>query len=338
MDPFVGIIVRLPLKRDPTIYGQGLQPQVFDQIVKGIIDNRITGDRLADAVQALSKTCREEEWLFWYKRILQGELDVPIDLATFNQYCPDQFQIPPPALNIPKPIKAAADLPSRFFLQPDYADERVFWLIDSTHNPIEIRCYDSKFRRVRNSPNEEILIEFARSQPMDVVLFGHQTRRGFVTTDILTREQFTAESGVYPFHHRLMALAKLELPTVQMSPFLTPRDSDQFFKEFDLILQQGFDGAIIRDLDARYAFRVQPDLLVKPSIKSLLTCTEVKPGVGLRAESMTAKKMVTANIRLGLTSMVWNDISELSVGRRLEVLSCGQKDGELLLPVFQKWR
>src|SRR4051812_37147727 len=101
MDPFVGIIVRLPMRRDPTEFGQGLKPPVFDKIVKAILDNQITGDKLVHTIEALSKTCQEDEWLFWYKRILQGELDVPIDLATFNQYCPDQFQIPPPTLNIP---------------------------------------------------------------------------------------------------------------------------------------------------------------------------------------------------------------------------------------------
>lgn len=336
MDPFVGIIVRLPLRRDPKVYGDGVSPQIFEKIVDAILDGSLKGDSLVVAIEAFSKYCQEDEWLFWYKRILQGEMCIPLTLEQFNQHCPEAYRIAPPALSNPKPIKAREDLPDKFFLQPVYPMERVFWLIDSTHTPIEIRCYNEDCKRVHNQVVEEYLVEFARKQPMDIVLFGHQSRH-FVADDILTREQFTQEIGAHPLHRRLMGLAKLELPVAQMSPLLTPHRVDKFYSELNLLLEQGFEGAILRDLDAHYPFRKQADVLIKPSTKYSATCTEITENE-LRGEAIKGKKTLKLNVRLGLTQRLWKDISESSIGRRFDVLACGQKEGELLLPRFIGWK
>jgi hypothetical protein len=342
IDPFVGIIVRLPLRRDPQQYGNGIHPETFERLVKPILDGQLTGDRLVMGIEALSKYCREDEWVLWYKRILQGEMSIPICLDDFNEFCPDQYKIRPVRLHKPKNISSLSDLPSRFFIQPLYPTPRVFWMIDSTHTPIEIRCYDEKLRRVHNVEVEESLIEMARKQPMNIVLFGHMGQRGFIADDILTHDQFAQERGAPLLYRRLMGLAQLGIQTAQMSPLITPQTIDRFYKEFDLVLQQGFVGVIIRDLEGYYPFReksqVQPDILVRPSIKSVVTCRDVIPDVGIKAETMRGKKTVKAIVRVGLTESIWKDISESSVGRRLEVLSCGQNDGEILLPVFQGWK
>jgi hypothetical protein len=339
IDPFVGKILYLPLEYDPRRYGEGISPQTFDKLAKSIIDEQLTGDNLSKAITALSHYCSEDEWLLWYKPILLGELTIPLALEVFNNFCPDDQRIPPPPLSKPRGMHSIADLPQKFFLQPLYPAERVFWFLDSAHAATEVRCYDSQIKRYRKPELEAAFIEFAKKQPMDIVLFGYMVNNVFLADDLLTREQFSKESGAFPLHRRLMGVAKLQLPAVQMSPLLTPERLDQFYKELDLILQQGYEGAIIRNLDGHYPFREQFDVLIKPTIKATVTCTGVVPDVGIRAESTRGKKKINSFIRLGLTNAVWKDISVSSpIGRRLDVLSCGQKDTELLLPVFKQWR
>jgi hypothetical protein len=338
IDPFVGIIVRLPLRRDPNQYGSGLDPRVFERVVKLILDGQLTGDRLAEAIEALSRSCREPEWLFWYKPILQGEMDIPVPLATFNKYCPLEAQIPPPVLNKPKALTTSAKLPNRFVIQPIYPSDYVFWMIDSRHQPIEIRGYDSRIQRIRDNRMMDILADFAREKPVDIVLMGYQNSSGFIVDDILSREQFTQESGIISLEKRLAALDHLGIPVVQTSPPLIPQMEDEFFKELGLIFEQGYKEAVIRNLDANYPFRVQCDINISPTMKGIVTCTEVIFGKGIRGESKRGDKTIKAFIRLGLKASIWETISDSLIGRRLDILSCGQKDGEFLLPIFQNWR
>lgn len=338
LDPFIGKIYRLAIRRDPTTYGPGLPTKLFIEAVDAIIAGKVTGDNLAKAVEAISRTCQAEEWLFWYKPILQGDLDIPISFSDFNKHCPETYAIRPIKLHNPKLITSLTDLPERFFIQPEYDDERVFWMIDSRYEPIEIRCYDSRIRRVYNDEVQASLLDMARKHPYDIVLFGHMGKQGFLVDDILTREQFAQEGGAQLLHKRLMATAALGIQPVQMSGLMTSSDLDRFYKELDLIFQQGYKGAVLRNLDGHYPFRVQSDVLVSPATKTIMICKEVLPGIGIKAEVVRGKKTTKADIRLGLTETAWKDISELSIGRRLDVLSCGQKNGELVLPMFCQWR
>ncbi len=337
IDPFVGVIVRLPLRRNPTEYGDGLDPKIFEKVVKLILDGELTGDRLAVSIELLSKSCQEDEWLFWYKPILKGEMDIPISLEIFNKFCPLEYQVPPPILNKPKAIVSMADLPRKFIIQPEYPFKYVFWFIDSMHQAIEIRCYDSDIRRVRDSRVAEILAEFARSKSLDIVLMGYMTEGSFIASDILSRDQFTRETGIASLENRLAVLDKFGIPIVQNSPVLTSQ-GDEFFKELNLIFEQGYKGAMIRDIDGNYPFRVQCDLAVSPTIKGIITCTEIVPSVGIRGESKRGEKMINSFTRLGLKESTWRSISEERIGQRFDVLSCGQKDTELLLPIFQSWK
>lgn len=335
VDPFVGIIYRLPL-RDPPRYGSGVSPQVFDKLARYILDGKLTGDPLAMAIEQFSVHCREAEWSRWYRRILKGELNLRLPLALFNRYAPDQFRVPPPVLNRPKPIASLADLPKRFVLTPDYG-ERTFWLINSKVDPIEICGYDAQIRRYENRAIAIKLADFARKHAVDIVLTGFVQGEEFLAEDILTREQFTQESGAHPLHRRAVGIVKLGLPIVQMTDLLVPDQMSLFYHELNLILEQRYEGAIVRDLDANYPFRIQPDRLIRPSIKATLTVKEILPEIGILAEYTRGKKQIVTMVHLGLTEPMLRDISE-SQGKRFDVVSCGVKDSQLLFPVFKHWR
>jgi len=333
IDPFVGIICRLPL-RNPRQYGNGIQPAIFDKVVRYILDGSLTGDSLVMAIEQLSMHSQEAEWTRWYKPILKGELNLRLPLDLFNRYVPDEFRIPPPAINQPKPV-TSENLPKRFVITPDYG-ERTFWLINSKIEPIEISAYDAQVKRYENLRAVANMVDFARRHEVDIVLIGFMQGDDFLAEDVLTRDQFTQESGAQPLHHRLTGLVKLGLPLVQMTDVLTPEQPESFYHELNLIFEQRYPGAIVRDLDAHYPFRIQSDLLIRPTVKSTLVAHEFLNGE-IKAEYVTAKKQITTTVRLGLNEVISKDICD-SQDRRFDVVSCGVKDGRVLYPVFKNWR
>lgn len=338
IDPFVGVIVQLPLN-DPPIFGHGIDPQIFDKLARSILNSDLKGDPLVMVLEKFSRSCRPEEWTRWYRPIFEGRLDLGISLAAFNQNCPDACRVPPPALNQPRPIDTLDDLPERFVLQPFYPYERCFWMLNSKLSPPEISGYDQEVRRLQNPEVEAVLAEFAKTTPVDVVLTGFLAPDAFLVEDILTRDQFTRESGVHPLAYRLGALTKLRLRMVQVTDQLTRNNLDPFYRELNLLFEQRFEGAIVRDLDAHYPFRVQSDLLIHPRIKAIMTCDRVDPETSLHAVQKRGNKSIGAIIRAGLTNSLWRDISMTSpVGRRLDILSCGVRNGEHLLPIFKQWK
>lgn len=259
VDPFVGMIVRLTLS-NPRHYGGGVSGAVFDKLVQVILAGELRGDQLALMVERFSTACTEPEWTRWYRPIFEGDLVLPFGLDLFNKYAGER--IGSPALNKPRSVDPAGALAKRFFIQPAYPVS-CFWLVNSEATPIEVRGYDEQVRRIKHASTEDLLVELARQRPMDVVLFGYLDDQ-FLVEDILTRDQFTRESVAYPLQRRLLAAAKLGLPLVQMSDELTGLD-EAFWNELGLIFEQGYKGALIRDLDASYPFQVQPDIKVTAS-------------------------------------------------------------------------
>jgi hypothetical protein len=335
LDPFVGIICHLPIF-DPKQYGSGVPPSIFDKLVKGILDGTLKGDSLVMGVETFSKHCTEQEWSLWYRPILQGEMNLRVPLSIFNEFCPDGLKIPPPKLSNPRPIQSLKELPNRFFLQPYYDTDRVFWLIDSKNIPHEIRAYDSKICRFQNSKIGSMFRAFSQFKTVDIVVMGYPTNEIFLADDILSREQFTQEMGAFTLQQRLEGLSKLGLPSVQMSDICTPSQPELFLKELSLLFQQGYRGAIIRNLDAHYPFRNQSDFLIHPTVNAVAVVKEYIPGVGLSFEYTRGKKIYTGIVRIGLTKDCLGDISELS-GKRFNLISCGAKGDELLFPVFKSW-
>jgi hypothetical protein len=255
VDPFVGVIYRLPI-RDPHRFQGGLTPEMFDYVVKSILNGDLKGDRLAMAIEKLSQACTEASWTRWYRPILQGTLDLHMPLALFNKYAP--VGIAPPALSKPKVLtpKNIEGLTGEFFLQPA-CEDRTFWLLDSTTTLIDVRGYDENIRRVHDPQIEANLIELGRTKPVDLVIIGY-LGESFVIDDLVTRDQFTRETCVFPLRQRLEAADRLGLPLVQRSNVLT-EFTGEFSAELGLLFEQRYTGALLRDLNGLYPFRVQCD-------------------------------------------------------------------------------
>jgi len=271
VDPFVGRIFKLPLT-DPPRYERGLSAELFDRVVQAILTGELRGDRLAGAIEAMSRACTYEQWNKWYRPILEGNCDLRVPLDLFNKYAPIQVGLP--ALSRPKALTPASlektSLPAEFFLQPAY-ENRCFWLLDSRTALIEVRGYADTGLRLRDPQIEKSLIELGKQKPVDVVILGY-FGDGLVVDDLVTREHFTREYVPFPLRQRLEAARTLGLPLVQRSDVLT-EFGEPFLKELGLIFDQRFRGALLRDLAATYPFQVQCDwkLTTKSWLKQVPT-------------------------------------------------------------------
>lgn len=261
IDPFVGQIVKLPL-RDPPIHGRGLPAEIFDKIVEQILNGNLHGDQLVMMIENLSKACTPEEWALWYKLILKGDLILPIGLSTWNKYAPHRIQ--PPSFNKPKAfiLSNYSQLPQRFFIQPVY-DGFCWWFVNTMEDVFEIRGYDAEVARIKDAVIEEKMVVLGRQHRLDVVIIGYREGHLFLVEDLLTRNQFTKEGMTPPLEKRLLAAASLGLPLVQMSDeFNNQEPSETFWRELALIHDQGYKSVMFRDLDGRYPFRDQSDYKV----------------------------------------------------------------------------
>lgn len=257
VDPFVGIIYKLPLA-DPRRYERGLLPEMFDRVARLILAGELSGARLAAAVEALSRGCTQEQWKLWYRPILEGKMDLRLPLAVFNKHAP--VAILPPALSKPKPLTTAATHTptSEYIIQPAY-DNRCMWFVDSRTALIEVRGYDSDFRQIHDPNIDTTFRELGKKKPMDVVIFGY-LNQGLVVDDLMRREHFTSESCLFPLRQRLDIADKLGLPMAQQSDVLRPGMMSEFMQELGMVYEQKYAAALIRDLDGMYPFREQTDL------------------------------------------------------------------------------
>lgn len=341
IDPFIGTIVTLPL-RNPHVYGNGVDSRIFNKLVKFILDGKLIGDQLVLALEQFSGCCSKNEWECWYRPILEGNLSVRISLEVFNSCCPDvELRIPPPPVGGYKPIKSTDDIIFPCVIQPLYQGIKTFWFINTKIQNIEIRGYTNDVIRYNNTVIETTLLSSFK-KPLDIVLFGTIVNNTLIIEDMLTRDQFTQESGAPVLKQRLVWLNSLQDLGCEITQYSEELDKDSFYKEFNLILEQGYKGIVVRSSNSHYPFRIQSDISVSPNKTTIISATGVKNDNGsVSIEGIFTRGMKQYEVitRLGLTDSICSGILESSIiGRQFEVLSCGFHDNTLLFPIFQRWR
>ena len=79
----------VPEKTDKS--GPGLKPEVFTQALEGLISREVTGNQARDLVKDLMTTATQEQWNFWYRRILIKDLRCGVTEKTINNVVAKKF-------------------------------------------------------------------------------------------------------------------------------------------------------------------------------------------------------------------------------------------------------
>ena len=79
----------VPEKTDKS--GPGLKPEVFTKALEGLISREVTGNQARDLVRDLMTTATQEQWNFWYRRILIKDLRCGVTEKTINNVVAKKF-------------------------------------------------------------------------------------------------------------------------------------------------------------------------------------------------------------------------------------------------------
>ena len=154
-----------------------------------------------------------------------------------------------------------------------------------------------------------------------------------------------------PLRDRLRRLRKtvmeMNTPRVELIPSIIAQDWGQVEAFYEKVLRQGYEGAMIKDLSAPYAFKRSDAVLkVKPREKYTGVVVGAERGVG-KYEDILGRLFVDfggvqTRVGSGFTDedrrRIWQDVDSV-LGRRVEVFAQGKtKDGALRFPVFVGFR
>lgn len=166
---------------NPTRYGTGVSPGVFQKIVKSIPELGQNG--LAQATTAFSQACTKDEWTKFYRPILEGStLGYSIPIHLFNKVAPESYRVELPKLADYLDFtrtKLMENPDIQVLVEPLDSYQRSLWIIDQESvvgfdrfgsiipddNPI----YDSLIMMCQNTNlNYPIGLEIYLSDPFEI--------------------------------------------------------------------------------------------------------------------------------------------------------------------------
>ena len=329
-------------------------PNVLRMIIDGMLDGSLGEKGLTRAVTALSLRCDAYEWEYWFKPVLTKSLRLPVTISVFNEYAPEHLKVPGMPVAPQIDISGVNSMPAEFYVEPLIVSEtqKVLWFL----NKDGVTSYLEDGTHMSFSVN--VLFEhiMEKSPDVDLILFGYMESEGITLTDLHDRTLFL-EGGrsQMPLNKRYEALRyiaeMLEQSGIMDHVFVYPveahlckLDDPKTTREaFNTIVQQGFPGVVLRHDHG-------PRVIVHPTRKSVMTCTDITEGDGKLAgvaeyvvgTGTLSRKKFTSPVFSGLTFDARRTILQGKaehIGQKFEVLSCGLgPDGKLVFPVFQKWR
>jgi len=122
-------IKKLPEPQKHTAAGQPFS--AFKKLTDSLAARKLTGHAARDAVLAFAELCTENQWKYWYSRILEKDLDCGAKEAITNKFAPPQFQVDPFACQLATDIKKIAEekIPRRTLLEAKYDGMRTLWFV-----------------------------------------------------------------------------------------------------------------------------------------------------------------------------------------------------------------
>jgi len=350
--PFTSWKVKLSFT-NPTTYGDGVPVGIFAKIIEGMETELLSPTDTVYAFSKFSQACSKDEWTKWYLPTFERTLILPFSAETFNKVCPERFVVEREWAPIPvRPVTAIKQLPREFYIEPLIHEEYTYWFCDGNN----VRAFYSDGREFLHTIADELRGVTNRLN-MGIVLVGYIDDDILVLTDVFpTDEVLHCDNNSLKFKVRREILENIvgrlqqgdtNIDIIESYP-ADGRDIQAVMNEMNLIMQQGFDGVLFRDSNQGCEY---PDILVHPTVKSVITCTSISPGTGHYADKaefisgrgVLQKKKIQINAFMGLTlnerEQYLKNMDSL-IGDRFEILSCGLRrdSDEILFPIFKKWR
>lgn len=363
--------------------GQGLPWAAFKELAHLLYTRQLTGHDAKDAIELALSASTQDQWNYWYRRILIKDLRCGVSEKTVNKIKKSavpifECMLAHDGANHEKKITG------KKLLEPKLDGVRVLTVINVENRTVTQYTRNGKelvnFGHITESLEKNIDL-FDRSYVLDgemisssfQALMKQVHRKDNVQAqdarlmlfDILPLSEFQSGRSTLGQRRRtnLLRSMKKQFDIVgsidiidQIEVDLDTYVGELEYKEFNkTAVEQGFEGIMIKDIDAKYECkRSHHWLKQKPFIEVSLEVTDVEEGTGRNAGRLGALvcsglddgKQITVNVGSGFSDSdrddYWNNSNQI-IGRTAEILCdviTQNQDGtySLRFPRFVRFR
>lgn len=304
--------------------GPGLEWTIFKQAVDGFRSREVTGNAAQEVIEALMDSATQEQWNYWYRRILIKDLRCGVSEKTVNNVVKKDYpsyvvpvftcQLAHDSKNHEKKVAGKKQIEVKLdgvrviaILHKDKRPEVFSRNGKQFHNFEHIVDQLAHVVETHGIANDTVLDgEVMSSSFQDLMKQVHRKTNVqsddavFNVFDMLSLEEFLAGGSDVPQHVRSGLLEdwvlryQQELPNVACLSWedvdLDTDDGQQRFKEINKqAIDGGYEGIMIKDPKAGYECkRSHAWLKLKPFIEVTLEVVDVEEGTGRNAGRLGA--------------------------------------------------
>lgn len=339
-------MITFGVKKIPTLSGpdgQGLPWEAFKELVRALAMRELTGHDARDAIELALSASTASQWNDWYRRILIKDLRCGVSEKTINKVLKDFPNIPSiPVFECMLAHDGAnheKKITGKKLLEPKLDGVRVITVINAANKTAQMYSRNGKllenFGHITSAIEANIEL-FERSMVLDgemvsssfQELMKQVHRKSDVQSedarlmlfDILPLSEFQTGVSTLGQRRRSNLLKSMtatfdKIGSIDVIP-QTEVNLDEYvgelqFKQYNKdAIAAGFEGILIKDLDAKYECkRSHSWLKMKPFIEVSLTVVGIEEGTGrnegklgaLICEGEDDGKQIRVNVGSGFT-------------------------------------
>ena len=342
---------------DPYYYGQGAPVDTFTRILTSGESQLLDAYAMHKAVKAFSKKCNDEEWLDWYKPLIEGNIFIPLTPREFLEVAPRNFVLS----NAPErfDFQRVENLKRTVFpraIEPYPDAQRAFWYF----GPERSAAFLPNGLRVDHPLLEKAKEVYGRTRLRVIVDLYMESEEILTIRDILFVDTFfhgintkslTLAARQEALEEFIKALWNVGITGAEFIEryYVGVDESIQDIRgNAQVFFEQGYPGVVMVERSGLVLDDIP--VVMHPTKKNVVTCLDIVSGADeyenkaefLVYRGVIDKKKVTGRVYYGLNweqrDTYFKDRDNL-IGKRFEILSCGTNaEGHIIMPVFQKWR
>jgi len=339
----------------------------FNTLLEDLFNRRLTGDAARDAIESMAKRFDSSEWNTFCRPVLRKDLRAGISDKTINKVCKKtQYEIPVFGCQLATNSEGRPEMKGTKRLEPKLDGVRVLLIYDTKAT----MCFSRNGKIFENFDHIESQVmsralnlvlpnrELSKGFVLDGEVIGssfqelmRQARRKtdvqatdtvFNVFDIIPLDEFNKGVWKTPLSKRIELLEKMkptfdQMPSVELLPHImvdldTAAGRDQFHRYCADMVSDGFEGVMIKDVDAFYECKRNTSWMkYKPTITVDLEVVGIEEGTGRNKGRLGALvchgtddgKEISVNVGSGFSDIDRDDYwtnSNVVIGRTAEIL------------------
>lgn len=305
--------------------GQGLQWIAFKQLAEELHDRNLTGHAARDAIELSMSVATQEQWNWYYRRILIKDLRCGMSESTVNKVCKSKkredlgvpvfsCQLAHDAANHEKKVKGEKLIEVKLdgvrvltIVHPngtvDMFSRNGRQLINFGHIEDQFKMIAKKFNKayvfdgeVMSGSFQDLMKQIHRKDNVeasdavlhlfDVIPLDDFQKGKF---DMSQKDRSQLLKDLIGHHEMLLALNNCTIVEQELVDLDTNEGNDRFKEINRSAIEGGYEGIMLKDVDAPYECKRRATWLkIKPFIEVTLTVVDVEEGTGKNVGRMGA--------------------------------------------------